>query len=213
MNLSNTRRIRLFILILLATVGFSVKAMAEGDNYHLALQDYFKVSEQQVADAKTTGITDEELPVVFFMAQRNNLGPESVTNVHSSGLNWMQVAYHFRLNPLVFYTYLTFDTSHTPFEKVYGEYKNRQNPFNMTDADLINLANLKFLSEYYGRDPKDIIQRRASGKTFAEINEDYWRNKDDVQWDVNAPAIGENTPTPTFKRQRKGSANGFTAPP
>ena len=103
MNLSNTRRIRLFILILLATVGFSVKAMAEGDNYHLALQDYFKVSEQQVADAKTTGITDEELPVVFFMAQRNNLGPESVTNVHSSGLNWMQVAYHFRLNPLVFY--------------------------------------------------------------------------------------------------------------
>lgn len=205
----------LLILFFLIAWGFTARALAVEDNFHLALADYFRVSEEQITDVKNSGISDEELPVVFFIAQRTNLGPEAVTTVHSGGLNWMQVAYHFRLNPWIFYTFLPGDTTaHTFFEKIYEEYKNPNNKMNLTDKDMVNLTNLKFLSEYYGRDPKEIVGKRTSGKTFQEINEDYWRRKDDnaFQWDVDAPSIGSVTPTPAFHRQHKSSANGFTAP-
>jgi hypothetical protein len=203
------------ILFFLIAGGFTARALAVEDNFHLALADYFKISEQQITDAKNSGVSDEELPVVFFIAQRTNLGPEAVTTVHSGGLNWMQVAFHFHLNPWIFYTFLPGDTAaHTPFEKIYEEYKNLNNKMNLTDKDTVNLINLKFLSEYYGRDPKEIVGKRASGKTFQEINDDYWRRKDynDFQWDVDPLSSGLPTPTPTFHRQHKSSANGFTAP-
>ncbi|HTC22457.1 MAG TPA: hypothetical protein VK859_16500 [bacterium] len=202
-------------LVFPALWGLAGTAMALENNFHLAVMDYFRVSEQQVTDAEQSGISDEELPVVFFMAQRTNLGPEAVTTVHSSGLNWMQVAFHFRLNPWIFYTFLPGDAAaHTPFEKACGEYKNPNNNINLTDKDMVNLVDLKFLSEYYGRDPKEIVQRRSSGKTFQEINDDYWRRKDEnsLQWDMDPLSSGLPTPTPSFHRQHKSSLNGFTAP-
>src|SRR5580693_5213065 len=144
-------------LVFPALWGLAGTAMAVEDNFHLAVMDYFKVSGQQVADAQQSGVSDEELPVVFFMAQRTNLGPEAVTTVHSSGLNWMQVAFHFRMNPWAFYTFLPGDTvAHTAFEKACGEYKNTNNTINLTDKDMVNFVDLKFLSEYYGRDPREI---------------------------------------------------------
>src|SRR5580658_2475783 len=144
-------------LVFPALWGLAGTAMALENNFHLAVMDYFRVSEQQVTDAEQSGISEEELPVVFFIAQRTNLGPEAVTTVHSGGLNWMQVAYHFRLNPLIFYSFFTGHPAHAPLEKAYGEYKHRQNNFSLTDSDAGNRVNLKFLSEYYGRDPKEII--------------------------------------------------------
>ena len=166
-----------------------------------------------------TGVLEDELPVVFFIAQRSGQDPEAVTGVHSSGLNWMQVAFHFHLSPWIFYTFLNANPSHTVYEHIYDEYKNPNNKINLTDKDMINLINLKFLSEYYGRDPKEVFQMKVSGKTFQQINDSFWGLKadHDFQWDVEIPTgssgqAGTDQPTPSFHRQHKGSANGFTAP-
>jgi hypothetical protein len=168
-----------------------------GDSFHSAVIDYFKVSEQQLTDAQNSGILEEELPVVFLIAQRANVGPEAVEALHSSNLNWMQSAFYFHLSPWAFYTPLPPDgAAKTPYEKGYEQYKNRKGRINLNDSDMINFADLKFLSEYYGRDPKEIIQMRAAGKTFLEINEAYWRKKDNIQFDVDMP-FGNSSQTPT----------------
>jgi len=162
------------------------------DSFHLAIGDYFKVSEEQINNCQKQNIPDEELPVVFFIAQRANVEPSAVLAVHASGLTWMQVAMHFRLNPRIFFTNLPGNAvSHTPYEKGYGFYKDRKNRVNLSDADIVNFVNLKFVSEHYGDDPKEIIQMRASGKSFRDINDNYWKKKEEVKWDVEDPPAPE----------------------
>jgi hypothetical protein len=166
------------------------------DKFHSALMDDFKVTEQQVTDARVSGVTDDELALSFFIAQRARLEPEAVTGIHASGMSWMQVAFHYQLNPWIFYTFLSASPSNSPYKAAYDKFNKPTFKINLTDPDLVNLANLKFLSEYYGRDPKDIVQKRASGKTFREINDDYWNQKSvhDYGWDVVNP---NQTPTPS----------------
>jgi hypothetical protein len=166
------------------------------DKFHSALMDDFKVTEQQVTDARVSGVTDDELALSFFIAQRARLEPEAVTGIHASGMSWMQVAFHYQLNPWIFYTFLSASPSNSPYKAAYDKFNKPTFKINLTDPDLVNLANLKFLSEYYGRDPKDIVQKRASGKTFREINDDYWNQKcvHDYGWDVVNP---NQTPTPS----------------
>jgi hypothetical protein len=176
------------------------------DKFHSALIDYFKVTEQQVTDASTSGVTDEEVAIAFFIAQRARLEPEAVTGIHANGLSWMQVAFHYQLNPWIFYTFLSGNLSNSPYQTAYDKFNKPTFKINLTDPDLVNLANLKFLSEYYGRDPKEIVQKRASGKTFRQINEDYWNQKGahDYGWDVVDP---NETPTPVpdfFQKITKG---------
>jgi hypothetical protein len=175
------------------------------DNYHSALINYYEVSEDLLANAKANGVADEELAVALFIAQRARVEPEAVTGIHSSGLNWMQVAFHYHLNPWIFYTFLHDYPSHTPYESAYEKFKTPTLKINLTDAELAALANLKFLSENYGRDPKEIVQKRASGKTFRQINEDYWNNKSehDYGWDVIDPNATP-TPVPDFFQKVTG---------
>lgn len=162
-----------------------------GDSFHLAIGDYFKVSEDQINDCQKQNISDEELPVVFFIAQRANVEPAAVLAVHTSGLNWMQVAMHFRLNPRIFFISMTQETvAHTPYEKGFAYYHDRKDRVNLSDGDIVNFVNLKFISEHYGYDPKEVIQMRASGKSFRDINDHYWQKKEQAQWDVDVPANG-----------------------
>jgi hypothetical protein len=165
------------------------------DNFHSALTDYYKVSEDQLANAKANGVADDELAVDCFIAQRARVEPEAVTGLRASNLGWMQVAFHYQINPWVFYTFLRDYPAHTPYESAYEKFKKPTLTMNLTDAEIVNLVNLKFLSEYFGRDPKDIIQKRTVGKPFRKIAEDYWNHKSDnaYGWDVVDPNA---TPTP-----------------
>lgn len=207
-------------LALILAGGFSGPARAEEDNYQSALMDVFRVTEQDVTDALNSGVKKEELPIVFFIAQRGHLESLAVTGARSSGLSWMETAFHFHLNPSVFYTALTRpdDMEHTPLEKVYQAYRNPGGKIRLTDQEMVDLVNLKFLSEFYRRDPKEIMQKRSSGKTFGEINGEYWghQGENSFQWDVDVPS-GNPNPTPSatpgrhHHRGRSGGASG--APP
>jgi hypothetical protein len=178
------------------TCGFAQEPTpVPADNFYSALMDYYKVSDNSLANAKAGAVADDELAVDCFIAQRARVEPEAVTSLRNSNLSWMQVAFHYQLNPWVFYSFLRDFPSHTAYESAYEKFKKPTLKINLTDAEIVNLANLKFLSEYYGRDPKDIVQKRIAGKSFRQINEEYWHNKSEnaYGWDVVDPNA---TPTP-----------------
>jgi hypothetical protein len=162
------------------------------------MEGYFRVSEDQVKLCEEANVSDEEIPVVFFIAQRAGVDPQAVLALHAEGLAWMQVAYHFELNPRMFFTSLSANSpAHSPYEKSYGYYKSHAGRVSLSDADMVNWVDLKFLSEHYGYDPQEIVQMRTDGKTFGAINSYYADKKEAVRWDVEEPH--EETPTPVSK--------------
>ncbi len=171
--------------------------------YHAAIQDYFKVLGDKINDCQQRNVNDEEIPVVLFMAQRAGVGSEAVLAVRAGGLNWMQVAYHFHLNPKIFFMSLPANgVVHTPYEKSYGYFKNHSDRVNFTDTDVINWVNLKFISEHYGRDPEEIIKMRSAGKSFRDISVYYHNKKEEAKWDVEEPREDQAEPAASDKKDK-----------
>jgi uncharacterized protein (DUF433 family) len=151
------------------------------DAFHGAIGDYFKVSTQQVQTCQDSKIPDEEQPVVFFIAQRAGVSPEAVILLRSRGWSWMQIAYHYRLNPRIFYTPGSYVG--TPYEHGYNSFRGHGR-INLSDGDIVNFVNLKFVSEHYGHDPAEIAQMRAQGHNFRDISAGYETKKEAVEWDA-----------------------------
>jgi len=141
------------------------------NGFHLAIGQYYGVPAESVAVYRNR-IPDEELPVVFFIARRAHVEPAEVVRLRLSGRPWMQVALHFGLNAGDFYV----ETGRTdgPYGRPYGFFRGRDRRhwrrIMLEDADLVNMVNLRFLSEHYHCPPDRVVEWRGQGRKFYEFD-------------------------------------------
>jgi hypothetical protein len=66
------------------------------------------------------GIHQEELPVVFFLAQRARVSPEAVVDLRLRGMNWMDITLQFGLSPDIYYVPVKSVKGGPPYGHAYG---------------------------------------------------------------------------------------------
>ncbi len=179
----------LFILVLaypfrvIATqVNLGVSLGEEGlRGFYLAIGEYYRVPEREVIIVKERHIPDEELPVVFFISTRARVSPFAVIDLRLAGRSWMDISLHFGLGPEVYYVPVKVEVKGPPYGKAYGYYKNKPRKewakIVPTDADVINLVNLRFVSEHYHYPPDHVIRMRSGGKGFVVIHDEVKKAK------------------------------------
>lgn len=87
-----------------ATVDLGISIGDEGlRGFYLAVGDYYRVPEREVIIIKERHIPDEEIPVVFFIAQRAHVRPATIIDLRLRGKTWMDITLHFGLSPGIFY--------------------------------------------------------------------------------------------------------------
>lgn len=147
--------------------------------FHLAVGDYYRVPKTQVIVVKKGRIPDDELPVVFFIAQRANVTVDTILRLRLSGMGWWDISLRYGLGPDVYYVPVKMARIGPPYGKAYGYYKNpkRKGKVVFTDHDVINLVNLRFISEYYAIAPEAVIEKRGRGEGFQFIFEGYEKEK------------------------------------
>lgn len=177
----------IFIALLLSFVSFSFARAGQNvefgmsigsqglKGFYLAVGDYFSVPQQQIIIVKENNIPDEEMPVVFFIAQQANVPVMTIINMRLSGKSWTSITLNLGLSPAIFYVPVTtVVVTGTPYGHAYGYYKNKPrkmwNKIVLDDDDVVNLVNLKFVSQHYGYPPEQVIKMREKGKKFVVIN-------------------------------------------
>ena len=158
----------------LADVSFGLSVGEEGlRSFYLAIGEHYQVPEKQIVAAREKKIPDEEMPVVFFLARRADIDPSLIIKMRLGGKSWMDICLHFGLTAEVFYVPLKGNPG-PPYGKAYGHYKKHKKDqwreIRLTDVDIVNLVNLRFISNHYGCPPDEIIKLRGSGSSFADIN-------------------------------------------
>ncbi len=152
----------------------SVSMSDEGiTGFHISVGEYYDVPYKEVVIVKESRIPDEEVPVVLLIASRAGVPKTKVIELRSGGMSWHDITLRLGLSPEIFY--VPVNTSQgPPYGKAYGYYKNKPRAAwksaVLTDRDIIDLVNLKFISEHYGIDPDDVVDMKASGKDFISIN-------------------------------------------
>jgi len=168
-------------------------------NFYLSVGSYFKVPPAQVTVIRQRRIPDEQIPVVLFIAQRSHRTPEDVMVLRNEGFSWMDVALRCGLGPDVFYVQTT--NAIGPYARPYGYYqkynKKQWRRIRLSDDDVVNFVNLRFISEKYRATPDEVVAMRAKGRSFVNIDQD-WRTRMAPSPEVR----------PVIKKQGRGHAYG-----
>jgi hypothetical protein len=148
--------------------------------FHLAIGDFYRVPEADVIVVRERHIPDEELPVVFFVAQRARVAPSVIVDLRLGGQSWIDITHYYGLSAEIFYVE-TEVVSGPPYGRALGYYKNKPRKewktIKLGDDDVVNLVNLKFISNHYGYSPSTVIKMRSEGKKFVAINKEAKHGK------------------------------------
>jgi hypothetical protein len=185
----------ILIIFIFSTLFFSSRLLAQNVNLGLSITDgkvrgfyfsisnYFNVPESQIVQIRERyRLADDELPVVFFLATRAHVEPAAIIDLRLKGLTWWDITLHFGLNPEIFFVPVTTVKIGPPYGQAFGYYRQYRQRKTwgkvvLADADIINLVNLKFISEYHKIPADRIIEMRARGQHFVEINETFVKEK------------------------------------
>jgi hypothetical protein len=165
-----------------AAVNIGVSIGEEGlRGFYLAVGDYFRVPEREVIIIQERRIPDDEIPVVFFLAARARVSPGVIVDLRLGGKSWLDITLHLRLGPEIYYVPIPVAVKGPPYGKAYGYYKNKPKKdwgkIVLADADVVNLVNLRFVSEHYHYAPEKVIEMRSKGKNFVVINDQVKKEK------------------------------------
>jgi hypothetical protein len=157
-----------------AGVSFGLSADEEGlKGFYLAIGDHYKVPEKQIVAVRKHNIPDEEMSVVFFLARQTEVSPDLIVKLRLGGSSWIDICTRHHLSPEIFYVPLKTDPG-PPYGKAWGHYKNRKktdwSKVRLTDAEVVNFVNLKFISGHYGYSPDEVVKMRSGGKDFVAIH-------------------------------------------
>ena len=148
--------------------------------FHIAVGEYFHVPEKEVIVIRERRIPDDEIPVILFIAQHAHVRPAVVIEYRLRGYSWTKVTLHFGLTPDIYYVPVR-EVHGPPYGKAYGHFRKRDrkewNRIVLDDDDVVNLVNLRVISERYGYSPDEVIRLRSSGRDFVVINEEAHRGK------------------------------------
>jgi len=171
--------------------GFGLSGGSEGiTGFNLSVGNYYRVPEREVLIVRDRGIHQEELPVVFFLAQRAHVAPGAIVDLRLRGMNWMDITLHFGLQPDIYYVPVrVVDQQGPPYGNAYGYYKKHPKrewkKMRFKDDEIVNQVNLKFISEHYGYDPAQVMKHRSEGRRFTEIDHDVREQREGKKKDKN----------------------------
>jgi len=178
-----SRQILISILALFS-LGLANRAPAEvqigvtADNggikeFYLAIGEQYRAPEKEIIVVRDRGIPDDDIPVVYFIARKANVVPQVIIDMRLGGMSWMDISLHYGLTAAIYYVDIKGQPG-PPYGKAYGYYRNKPRKewreIRLADSDIVNLVNLRFISDRYGYSPDEIIKMRSQGESFVKIN-------------------------------------------
>ena len=151
--------------------------------FYLAIGDHFGVPpERGAALRERYRCRDEELPVAFFLAAHARVDAADVLRLRVQGLSWLDITFHYRLAPDIFFVPLRTEPAGPPYGRAYGYYRTRGSGRKwarsaLADLDVVALVNLRFLSEHYRVPPERVIEMGGWQVNFVAMNDAMARGR------------------------------------
>ncbi|MBI4686432.1 MAG: hypothetical protein HY756_01395 [Nitrospirae bacterium] len=182
------------ILALIFTLSFNADSAAETrldigasfteegiTGFSFSVGEYYRIPEREVVIIRERGIPYEEIPVVLFIAGRARVSPAVIIDLRLGGRTWIDIILYYGIDPAVFYVPVKAVVKGPPYGKAYGYYRNKPRKewkkIVLKDSDVVNLVNLRFISEYHGFPPEEVIRLRGEGRDFIVINDTVKKEK------------------------------------
>ncbi len=140
-------------------------------SFYLAIGDYYRI---KTIPPRYTVLHEEELPLLILISQYARVSPDVIVEMRRIGFSWYEIMIRYRVYPeVVFREYIAYYYG-PPYGKALGHKKHKKK-IKFKDRDLVELANIKFISEYYGERPYVVIEQRERYPNYIELNYVYYK--------------------------------------
>lgn len=146
--------------------------------FSLSIGDYYRVPHSEIMVIERS-VAREEMSVVYFLARQSHRDARYIADLRLHGLSWWDISLHLGLDPYVIYAVDTRRHYGPPYGVAYGY--DKPGKYRLRDSEIVNLVNVRFLSDYHRIAPDDVINRRRSGERFMNIDEYYRHNRQYTQ--------------------------------
>lgn len=133
------------------------------DGFYFSIGDYYQVPEREVYVVERT-IPREEVNIAYFLARRAHRDVRFITDLRLGGHSWWDISLRLGLDPRTIYVVETYNDYGPPYGKAYGYYKDKHH--RLSDREILELVNVRFLSEYHRISPDEVIERRQRGTHY-----------------------------------------------
>jgi hypothetical protein len=150
----------------------SSSVAANVGDFHVAVANYYRVPEREVIVIRERRIPDHEIPVAFFIARHAGVPSSRIVDLRLRGDSWWDISVRFGLGAEVFYVPVAV-TPGPPYGRAYGHYMKPRKQWNtivLTDDDIVNLVELRFISEHYHVPPERVIAVRGRNADFVAVH-------------------------------------------
>ena len=162
------------VLLLFASASFADTQAELTTEYYMAIGDYYDVPYDQVVAVSEAGIIDEELPVIFFIADRTGVEADEISKMRLDGESFSDICRALELCQSAFYMIVSGDIeskSYAPIFEVLKSVKPHEwAKVSMPDRDIVNLTNLKMIYSHHDYSAYIVMAMKDYGKGFAKIN-------------------------------------------
>lgn len=181
--------------------------------FHFSVGDHYGVAEHDVAAVRERIIDDEELPVVFFLSGWARVHPDIIIGHRMRGLSWMEITRHYRISPRIFY--MPLKRGHVrpdqPYGHAYGgRVRKDWNKIVLSDREIVDQVNLKYMSVRYNYPPERIVRLRGEGKRFPAIYDQFEKERTGL---VHGNAGGNNYRKKAGRGALRGEKRGMATGP
>lgn len=135
-----------------------------------AVADHFEVSVREVEILADSRMSEDEIPLVLLLAHRAGVSTDALVAFHRGGRGWKEIAARYGMGAAAFHVPLAESASAGPLEGVYEQYRalpsSRWDQIELGDDELVQLADLAFLTAYLRVPAGQVLEEVARGGSF-----------------------------------------------
>lgn len=212
------KKVLVFALFLLAVACFPAKGDVQagisvsngGTSFFLSIGNYFSVPEREVIVVRDRRIPDEEVPVVFFIARQARVAPAVIVDLRLKGKSWLDISLSYGFGPEIYYVPIGPKVYvGPPYGHAYGFYRKRPkkdwHKIQLADADIVNLVNLRFISEQYKSSPESVMKSRQKNQKFNSINDNLYNQREAKNKQAKAAPAKKQKAAPAPAKKQKAA--------
>lgn len=165
-------RFSLVVAVMLAVPAVSL-AGEEAETFSSALASYFGVSAEEVAAVWETGVSGDEIPVALLLAKLTKSSPANFGKLRARGDSWRDIAKVRNVGSDAFYMKIDAKFESATFSPIFAHFdttsESKWRELPLTDGDVVNLVNLKFISSHFDYSAFEVMSMRDKGNSFVDI--------------------------------------------
>jgi len=145
------------------------------DAFSFSIGEYYRAPQHEILVVQER-LSKNDMSVAYFLSRRASRSIDYITKLRIRGDSWWDISVTLGLKPQDVYVVETQKRQGPPYGKAYGYDKN-QKKSRLSDIEITELVNVKFLSSYHGVSTDEIIEQRRRGENFVNIDKTYHEKK------------------------------------